>query len=175
MEGKVILSKEDVTQFENAINMLDTSITELRRVADNMIPEKLANQGLKEYLTEFCYTIEKERNITIHLLFSDGFVNTDKSKDIHMFRIIRAIFDYSLKHSEATELRISLSLENNILNLQVIINGKGFDLTIPTSKGAKEIAYIKLWVEIIKGEFQILPDKQKGNEIFIELNLKNLS
>jgi two-component system, NarL family, sensor kinase len=174
MKGKVILSNEDVEQLENALHMLDTSIIELRKVAENMIPEKLALQGLKEYLTDFCYTVEKERNINIKLSFSDGFALSNTSNDISIFRIIKAIVDYTLKYAESTEISITLTQENSILSLQVITNGNGFDLTIPYSKGAKEIAYVKLSIEMIKGDFQILPNRQKGNEIFIELNLKNL-
>jgi len=174
MEGKVILSNEDVEQFENALHMLDLSISELRKVADNLIPEKLVSEGLKGYLTEFCNEVKHERKINILLTFSDGFALKDQNKDISVFRIIKAIVDYTLKYSEATDIKIDLAQENHLLNIQVIINGKGFDLSIPGSKGAKEIAYIKLWVEIIKGEFFILPERQKGNEIFIELNLKNL-
>ena len=54
MGDKVILTHEGAEQFENALNMLDSSLNELRKVADNMLPEKLVNEGLRIYLPEFC-------------------------------------------------------------------------------------------------------------------------
>jgi two-component system NarL family sensor kinase len=173
MGDRVILTQEDIKQFENALFMLDTSLNELYQVADTMVPEQLAMEGLKNYLTGFCNRVEKERNIKINLEFVNDVNLPKKTKDISVFRIIKALVDYTLKYSEASEISILLTIEGHKLNLQFANNGKGFDLSGPNISGAKEIAYIKLWVAIIKGKFQILPEPTKGSEVFIELNLKN--
>lgn len=173
MGERVILTHDVIKQFEKALIMLDTSINELYRVADTMMPEHLATEGLKNYLTEFCAEIEKERNIRIKLEFINYFNRIETSKDASIFRIIKALVDYTLKYSEATGIAIQLTIESHMLNLQFTNNGKGFDISGPQVTGAKDIAHIKLWVEILKGKFQILPNPAKGNEIFIELDLKN--
>ena len=173
MGERVILTYDVVKQFENALNMLDISINELCRVADSMVPEHLVMEGLQNYLTEFCNTVEIERNIKIDLEFANDFNRAENAKDISVFQIIKALVDYTLKYSEATRIYILLTFDGSMLNLQFTNNGKGFDITGPYISGAKEIAHIKLWVEILKGKFQILPNPTKGNEVFIELNLKN--
>ena len=43
--------------FERSLDMIDTSIKELRRVAHNMMPEMLTKFGLDEALKEYCNTI----------------------------------------------------------------------------------------------------------------------
>lgn len=173
MGERVILTNEDVKQFENALFMLDTSITELYRVANAMIPEQFVVEGLKTYLTEFCRKVGKERNIKIDLEVVNDFGMIDGSKDYSVFQIIRALIDYTLKYAEASKVSITIVAEGPLVNIQFTNSGKGFDITGPEVAGAKEIAHIKLWVEILKGKFQILPNPTKGNEIYIELNLKN--
>jgi len=173
MGDKVILTHEGAEQFENALNMLDSSLNELRKVADNMLPEKLVNEGLKKYLPEFCKAIENERNIRFNLNFNSEFNRLDETRESSIFRILKSLIGYILKYSEASKINISITLEENMLLLQVSTDGKDFDLTSPTVLGSKEIAYIKLWVEIIKGKFIIIPESTKGHEVIIEFDLKN--
>jgi signal transduction histidine kinase len=171
MGEKVILTHEGAEQFENALNMLDSSLNELRKVADNMLPQKLVNEGLKIYLPEFCRFIELERNITVNLSFNSEFNRVEESSESAIFRIVKSLVGYILKYSEASMINISISLENHMLTLQVFNNGKGFDLSSPTVLGSKEIAHIKLWVEIIKGRFLIIPEPNKGNEVIVEFDI----
>ena len=50
MKGNVVLTESSVNQFDHALTLLDTSITELRRVAYNMMPENLLHFGFKKSL-----------------------------------------------------------------------------------------------------------------------------
>ncbi|HEY4787187.1 MAG TPA: hypothetical protein VIH57_14110 [Bacteroidales bacterium] len=173
MGERLILTNEDVLQFERALQMLDLSINEFREVADSMAPEKLVTKGLHTYFTEYCKALEQERNLKINLSFTSEFQHLEESHEMSVFRVLRAVLAYIVKYSGASEISISLSRDNFNLSMQIAINCNGFDLSRTTIPGAKEIAYIKLWVEIQKGKFMILPHHNKGNEVIIELNLKN--
>jgi two-component system, NarL family, sensor kinase len=52
IKGKFFLSQINVDQFDHAINLLDNSIKELRRVAHNMMPEALIKFGLKDVMVK---------------------------------------------------------------------------------------------------------------------------
>ncbi|MDD4009512.1 MAG: histidine kinase [Fermentimonas sp.] len=52
-----IIESSDVELFNKALNALDESIRELRRVAHNMMPDSLTRYGLKASLTDFCNSI----------------------------------------------------------------------------------------------------------------------
>lgn len=51
------LEHADVQRFDAALKMLDDSISELRRVSHNMMPDSLSRYGLKAALTDFCQHI----------------------------------------------------------------------------------------------------------------------
>lgn len=59
MKGNVILSEENAAAVDTIIGQLDNSITELRRVSHNMMPEALIKYGLKEALENYCESIDR--------------------------------------------------------------------------------------------------------------------
>ena len=59
MKGNMTIPEENVASFNSAIDLLDTSIKELRRVAHNLMPESLMKYGLNTALSDFCFSTEK--------------------------------------------------------------------------------------------------------------------
>ena len=57
MKGNLILTPENAQAFERSMNMLDSSIKELRMVAHNLMPESLVRFGLDTALKDFCESI----------------------------------------------------------------------------------------------------------------------
>ncbi|MBL0134580.1 MAG: tetratricopeptide repeat protein [Chitinophagaceae bacterium] len=53
MKGNLVMTPENSKAFENSLDMLDSSISEMRRVAHNMMPEALVKFGLNTALKDF--------------------------------------------------------------------------------------------------------------------------
>ncbi|MEO6681730.1 MAG: tetratricopeptide repeat protein, partial [Ginsengibacter sp.] len=54
MKGNLIMTPENAQAFERSMDMLDSSIKEMLRVAHNMMPESLVKFGLDTALKDFC-------------------------------------------------------------------------------------------------------------------------
>jgi signal transduction histidine kinase len=59
MKSNLTVGHNDVVIFERSLDMLDTSIQELRRVAHNMMPEALVKFGLDEALRDYCNNLNR--------------------------------------------------------------------------------------------------------------------
>jgi signal transduction histidine kinase len=59
MKGSLTIPEEQVETFNSALEMLDNSIKELRRVAHNLMPESLMRYGLSAAIKDFCSSIDK--------------------------------------------------------------------------------------------------------------------
>ena len=57
MKGNLIMTPENTQAFERSMDILDSSIKEMRRVAHNMMPEALVKFGLDTALKDFCNDI----------------------------------------------------------------------------------------------------------------------
>src|SRR5205085_9597207 len=59
MKGNLVMTPENNQAFERGMDMLDSSIKEMRRVAHNMMPEVLVKFGLDAALKDFCNDIQQ--------------------------------------------------------------------------------------------------------------------
>jgi signal transduction histidine kinase/Tfp pilus assembly protein PilF len=169
MKGNVVLSAESVSLYHKALEMLDTSIRELRRVAHNMMPEALVKFGLKDALFDFCNTLRNER-IKINFQYFGEDKRLDSKIEIGIYRIAQELINNAFKYSQASELLVQLIQEHNRIHLTVQDNGKGFDTSILSSSIGSGIANIRSRVESLKGRFDLHSEISKGTEASVEFH-----
>jgi signal transduction histidine kinase len=170
MKDNLIITPDNMAVFERSLDMLDTSIKELRRVAHNMMPEMLTKFGLNEALKEYCHTINTTKLLTVKYqsLGMDSLV--EKSTEIIVYRIVQELLNNIIKHAAAGEAIVQLIRENNRLNIVVEDNGKGFDTALlENSKGAGWMNILSR-VNYLKGRLDIHSELGKGTLVTIEFN-----
>jgi signal transduction histidine kinase len=171
MKDNLIITPENMAVFERSLDMIDTSIKELRRVAHNMMPEMLTKFGLDEAVKEYCNTINATKLLAVKYQ-SHGMVSRiDKSTEIIVYRIIQELLNNTLKHAAATEIFVQLIREDSRLNVVVEDNGKGFDASLPENSKGAGLANIRSRVEYLKGQLDIHSEQGKGTLVNIEFNL----
>jgi two-component system, NarL family, sensor kinase len=172
MKGNLIMTHENAQAFERSIDMLDSSIKEMRRVAHNMMPEALVRYGLDTALKDFCFDINQSGIMKISYQ-SYGMVNIEieQTKSITIYRIVQELINNALKHSGAKEILVQLSLTNHVLSVTVEDDGKGFDIS--TLDDVKGIGWknIKNRVEFLQANLDIHSEVDKGTSILIEINV----
>jgi two-component system, NarL family, sensor kinase len=171
MKSSLIINHESVIQFERSLDMLDTSIQELRRVAHNMMPETLIKFGLDEALKDYCDNINKSQIVQVQYQSFGMHQRLDSSIEIIVYRIVQELFANIFKHAKATEVLVQLVREDSRLSLAVEDNGKGFDTKeIETGKGAGW-ANIRSRVDYLKGKLDLHSEAGNGTSVNIELNV----
>ncbi len=172
MKENVILSAENATSFTRSIDMLDSGIQELRRIAHNMMPENLVKFGLDNALKDYCHTISTTNVVPINYSsFQMQDYHADMNVSITIYRIIQELINNTIKHANASEMIVQLSKEEGRLHITVEDNGKGFDVSnIHHFKGAGW-ANIQNRVNYLKGKIDIDSNAQNGTSINIEIPL----
>ena len=165
-----IINNGDVNSFKQALNLLDTSITELRRVARNMMPQTLLNSGLKEAVSEFCDNLERSSNINIKFQFYGNEKRLPQSYELTVYRIVQELLNNILKHANAAEVVVQLVQEEDRLSLLIQDNGKGFDKSKIDLFEGHGLKNIKSRVESLGGHFDIDSEINKGTEITVEID-----
>lgn len=160
-----------MTVFERSLDMIDTSIKELRRVAHNMMPEMLTKFGLDEALREYCNTINATKLLTVKYQSHGMTARMDKSSEIIIYRIIQELLNNTLKHAAAKEAFVQLIREDSRLNIVVEDNGKGFDANFSENNKGAGWVNIRSRVEYLKGQLDIHSEQGKGTLVNIEFNV----
>ncbi len=171
MKDNLVITPDNMAVFERSLDMLDTSIRELRRVAHNMMPEMLTKFGLDEALKEYCNTINATNLLSVKYQSMGMDTRLEKSAEIIIYRIIQELLNNILKHATATETMVQLIKEEGRFSIIVEDNGKGFDTALlKTNKGAG-LTSIQSRVNYLKGQLDIHSEAGKGTLVNIEFNL----
>ena len=171
MKDNLIITPDNMTVFERSLDMLDTSIKELRRVAHNMMPEILTKFGLDEALKEYCNGINATKLLTLKYQSLGMEQRLEQSTEIIIYRIVQELLNNILKHAAANEAFVQLIKEENRLSVVVEDNGKGFDPNLAGNKDGAGLVNVRSRVDYLKGQLDIHTEPGKGTLINIEFNL----
>lgn len=174
MKENLIMTHDNAQAFERSIDMLDSSIKEMRRVAHNMMPEVLVKYGLNIALKEYCCEIENSGVINASYQFV-GRENTDPEQTaaVAIYRIVQELVNNAIKHAAARNVLVQLHIFETEKQLTITVedDGKGFDtLTLNNATG---IGWrnIQNRVEFLKGKADISSAPGKGTSVLIEINI----
>ena len=157
--------------FERSLDMLDTSIKELRRVAHNMMPEMLTKFGLDEALKDYCNSVNATKLLAVKYQSMGMDSRLDNTTEIIIYRIVQELLNNILKHAAASEAFVQLIRDNSRLNIVVEDNGKGFDTALLENNKGAGWANIRSRVEYLKGRLDIHSEPGKGTLVNIEFNI----
>lgn len=171
LKGNFYLDEEGKTNFDNAINSLDLSVTELRRVAHNLMPEVLIKYGLKEAISDFCSGLNKGCGVNTDFRFYGNDGRVDHNLEISIYRIIQELINNALKHSDAKQILVQLVQDDKRISITVQDDGKGFDLKQIDESRSVGLSSIKSRVAALSGIIDIYTAPNKGTEIEIEFEI----
>ena len=171
MKDNLIITPDNMAVFERSLDMIDTSIRELRRVAHNMMPEILTKFGLDEALKEYCNNINTTKLLTVKYQSLGMEARLDKSVEIIIYRIVQELLNNTMKHAEATDVFVQLIRGGNRLNVVVEDNGKGFDMDVSENNKGAGLANVRSRVDYLKGRLDIHAEPGKGTLVNIEFNI----
>ena len=171
MKHNLIVTPDNMAVFERSLDMIDTSINELRRVAHNMMPEILLKYGLDEALKEYCNKINATGLIKINYQFHGLENRIEKTEEIIVYRVIQELLNNILKHSGATEGFVQIIRQEARLNVVVEDNGRGFDTNQHINNKGAGLANIRSRVDYLKGQLDIHSEPNKGTLVNIEFKI----
>jgi two-component system, NarL family, sensor kinase len=171
MKDNLIVTSENMAVFERSLDLIDTSIAELRRIAHNMMPEGLVSYGLDEALKQYCSSINTNGMLRVSYQSVGLGSRMPDAVEITSYRIIQELLNNMLKHAAATEAMVQVIRDEGRLNIVVEDNGKGFDTNALAEKKGAGWVNIKARVDYLKGQLELNSEPGKGTQVNIEFNL----
>lgn len=168
MKGNVIISEEYAGVFNSSLQQLDNAISEMRRVAHNMMPESLLKYGLIQATQNLCDTLNESGALNVHFEQHNFSQRLASDQEITLFRMMQELLNNSIKHADAKNIIIQFSRHENNIHLVVEDDGKGFDTT--AIKDSEGVGYMNIRnrVNYLKGSMDVKSDPGKGTSVLIE-------
>ncbi|NRF37883.1 sensor histidine kinase [Pedobacter foliorum] len=159
------------TELGNVVVQLENAITELRRIAHNMIPGMLLKLGLEAALRDLCETLSTQ-NLDVVFQWLNIQTEPPVQEQITIYRIVQEALTNAVKHADAKNILLQCTQSEDVFFITVDDDGKGFDVGAPLKNQGIGLKNIKSRVEHLSGTIEILSkENEQGTSINIELNV----
>lgn len=146
------------------------SITEIRSIAHDLNSSMLKVNGLPKAVEQLCQVIDlsKKVNVNSHVSVLHD-LEGKLARDV--YQMIQELITNTLKHSEASNLRLELTSVEDEVNLIFEDDGIGFNMSEETD--GMGLTSIRTRVERYGGKLTIDSRKNQGATFIIEIPLTN--
>lgn len=112
---------------------LDESISELRRVAQDMMPETLHRFGLVPAIQDLCDKFNGHQHFQVQFQVYDLGERLPQRVELVVYRLVQELLNNVLKHAHATRAIVQLTRHDSLVQLIVEDDGQGFMPNSPHS------------------------------------------
>ncbi len=164
------LSPNDNSKLEQTVADLYHLIDEIRALSHHLAPATFANRDFSVQIEELLKSINKEKRFTI-IKDVDDISKAILSSDLqlNLYRILQEQLQNIIKHSNASTIKLSVRLLENNISMNILDNGKGFDIN--AVKLGIGLENIKNRAEMFLGSCSIESSPGNGCELFIKIPL----
>jgi signal transduction histidine kinase len=158
--------------YEKTENLIDETYKKVRNIAHAKNAGVIANVGLLHAIELMASKISDADKIQIEVVHFGLDKRLEKSLEITIFRIVQELITNIMKHAEASTATINISLYDNVLNLIIEDNGKGFDPKKIKSTQGMGLDSIEKRIENLGGTFDIDATINQGTTIIINIPIE---
>ncbi len=161
--------------LDEAYNLTITAMQETKKLSYDLRPAVLDDFGLGAAIKMLIQQFEPANEITTELSLEIGEHRYDPIIEAALYRIIQELLTNISKHSKASIISVQLIHRDDLLALNIIDNGIGFDVREVLKARNEEIHFglrnIRERVEFLKGKLYIDSKQGIGTEVTVEIQL----
>ncbi|WP_175416239.1 sensor histidine kinase [Aggregatimonas sangjinii] len=158
-------------QLQKVMKDLDDSLTELRTIARNMMPETLVKFGLQAALKDYCSSMTgKDTKVTLQFYGGDKGIGIQQQ--VTMYRVIQELINNAIKHAKASEVLVQYMREGNNVDITVEDNGIGFEKNKNnTHDNGMGLSNLRTRVAYLKGDLDFHSEVNEGTTVNVHINI----
>ena len=157
--------------LDNTLYVVEEAVRSLREISNNLSPQVLTDFGLARGIQNFIDRTAALHNQKISFTTNLKGNRYDTDIEVIMYRVVCELITNSLKHAECSEIRLSLTITDDVLVLQYSDNGKGFNPQAMIDCGMG-LSNIHSRVNTLNGDFDITSSKDKGMKASVKVNVR---
>lgn len=160
---------------ESSIDLISKALVDLNDISKSMDSDLIESHGLIHAIEFEVELLQKAGLQKIDFTITGTPFFMDTSRELVLFRMIQESCNNILKHAEAKNIRINLTYEKDMLSVQIMDDGKGFDplelekqKTIGANAGLKNLRHR---AALLDGKIEIQSQPLKGTSLLFEIPL----
>ncbi|MBT8186391.1 MAG: sensor histidine kinase, partial [Croceitalea sp.] len=161
---------QNKTALKQAQKLLEEAYQKVRGMAHRRNSGVMGDQGLVPAIQKMAGVISGTNALQVHVEAFGMGERLENSLELNLFRMVQELVANVVKHAQATQVSIQLTQHDDLLNIIVEDDGKGFNRAQlnPTKRGMG-LTNIEKRVEHLEGSFTIDSVLGKGTSILIDI------
>lgn len=158
-------------QLDGAIELTSETMDRIRSLAHDLRPPALDAVGINQAMEDFCQRVSKHTGLRVEYSGVD-LEDLPGYYEISLYRVLQEALTNVIKHSQASQAKIKLSVEEDQIFLEIADNGDGF--SPPTSPNKGEITGLGLLgiterIEALGGTLELTSYPQQGTTLLVQV------
>lgn len=156
--------------LDEAQDAIRNNLEEVRRIAQELRPETLDHLGLASAVNNLARVFERRTHVTVKSRIDPQLGQLQPNVELVLYRVAQESLTNVARHSEATNVQLTLHRNDKSVILQVADNGRGFQDPHIEGGGLRGIRENAL---IVGGALAIKPSPSGGTEVRLEIPIKD--
>lgn len=148
-----------ISQVSISTNLLSQSIDQLKHLSRSLNSDLINSYGLAKAIEIEIEKVQNLGKVKVILEINGSVVYMESQKELILFRIIQESLNNIVKHSDATDAKVSLDFHESNLILSIWDNGIGFNYSAVNdhlSLGKAGIKNMDTRIKMIDGKMEII-------------------
>jgi two-component system NarL family sensor kinase len=162
-----------IESFQYPLQLLDDATRELRRTAHNLMPAALLREGLVDAVHYFCTGLQQSTKINIRVQSYGLIPALHADFELSVYRIVQELVHNIIKHAQARNALVQLSVQHNLLMLSIEDDGVGLPANEHGQTEGMGLRMIRNRITTLGGTFEIRSNTGGGTVAYAEFDIEN--
>jgi PAS domain S-box-containing protein len=169
LKKKLGVLEEPIKQkIDEITELIDETVTSVRKIASNLRPSVLDDLGLSSALEWQSKELETRFGIKVNFVADEELNDVDTNIATSLFRIYQEVLTNAVRHSNAHTITAKLAMLHNEIILEVLDDGKGMDIE-KEHKGHFGILGIKERAFALGGKCEFISSPGSGTYLRVSI------
>lgn len=162
-------SKSFSHKIRRMMNLTDTTVNTVRRIASELRPVGLDTLGLSETIESQARQFQERTGITVESDCGQAGVDLNPDQSIAVFRILQEALTNILRHAQATFVHIQLKRQEREVVLTISDNGRGITEEEKSGVGTLGLLGMRERAHLVEGRIEITGAKGEGTVVIVRI------
>lgn len=126
IKSKIHLFKQgQIDSIDDLEDSIGEIIEQTREISRRLYPSSIEKIGIIRAVASMLETVQRDTKLECSYEIDEEIEKIDLEKKTHLYRILQECVNNTIKHAEATALKIMIKKENNLFVITYQDNGKG--------------------------------------------------
>ena len=163
------LPPESVQWFNKSKQFINLALEEIRNISHRLAPSFFDETTIEDTFQELLDNFNTEKKYNIHLDIDFGKVKKKLGSEIqlNLYRILQEQMRNIVKYAHASNIKVSLIIENKKIVFCIEDDGVGFDYQL--AKRGIGLANIRRRAELFSGNMEIISKVNEGCKLVVQI------